>query len=1591
MSRERLLEIPIAAGLLVQAVLLSDLLTGIPERVLAVAVGLLLPMALIAGVLLVSSYRVRRLDGGAVVLIAMQLVIGATGLVGIAGMRESPDSWVEDRRRELTPLLRDFQVTVPLLLDRIETLQETAGVSNRDSTDYFTILTDLRRSWQIDAAEQFPLALIYWRDGERIAWTGDPSPFPLDGLPDEAFLPLVVQGVDAWCWRSGWPWRDGYLEWQIRLAAIGGDTWRRPAPGDPHEKYTARTSVVFGNEPQRGEWLGTARYGISSSVDVALDTATGDMELPFLRLTVASQSWTSQLRLQRIGSRTIQSVALAVGMIGFGVWTGIWWMTIVTLLFGRVFLVIIDLAGMISSSLVAGSLSPPPNSLSSILDPVYFSSVWGWGLMSTVLDALLSMAVLAVCIVATIIRLHPARRLQTIPGRWPWRALLLGLISGALMLALHEVATEIVTNANSRLVGSRIPLNSWSFWLLHLTLLLGGGAALSTVASLAVQLRARKSLIAYLAVIAGTLLASAVPGVELTASARLFMPLTVLLIWWGTELLPSPDTLLRGLGWFLPLLLSIIWTHAALLQEYEVVRRAWLERKAEEITGPREDWVSYLIEDLLTDMAGLEVNLKNSPEAHSLDADQLWNNWRASELWLRAGAADLGLSGEVEIIDEQGMTSSLYSAGFFRDLGYELVQRSDWEEGPTVMPRIGLESMIYLQREQRRFASGDEWVLRGEIPQLDTSGWISLTLPIRSGRISTLSRRFDEITNPDRSSYSPRVDLDRPLVLMRGDENGWLDTGGSDLPAAQSRAVIGSLRSGAVEWGRVRIGDNDFLCTWRGVEDPDEPNGEGFLLGILEEGFAERLLDLSRLILLDLLLLTTLALPVLIGRWLSGRSVINRLGFQERFLAIYLVIGMLPLLLAGMFIDRLSREWLVDGAKTETREGLDTAREQLQGLLAEQARALAGSEYIAELLETRMAGRRPMGPYSARQAMVFTADGRMLLDETLSDLDDAEAALLLQTAKRNALILIQDAGGIYLGTVIPVDLTGVPDLADMEGLPTPISGPTRRERDGYFFYRQRIDTDLMSGLGEVIKGEAALHIAGEVVMASHPGNVFSGRANLLMTPSVARQLQRNPGNTFLLPLSSQRLAWTGMLTLPMLRNTQPGSVLKQSQPAVMSVIFPARERDYVRQRDRTLLFLAGLATLIFLTATLLGLALTWKIFDPVRVLVDATRRLASGDFDAPVPEAGRDELGTLSASFRAMRDDLRSTQRTLAESERFLARVLEGVPVGVAVLDVAHNVVSLNPAARRMVDVHFGAGAGEPDDRVRLLLAGFDRAIDGIAGEAELVSPDGSRTLRGRLAPLHLPDGRTHTMIVCEDVTEFLRTKKMAINAQLARQVAHEVKNPLTPIQLSIQFLQQAWRDQAENMDEIITSTISQVLEQVELLRRIATEFSLLGRPEEISCRELDFRLVVKSVVDRYVGPEGPDSAHPTVQQVNRELPLILAHEDSLAKVIANLMENSLQAAVEDRALIVDIDWRIEADSLTLLWQDNGSGLSSEVAKRLFDPYFSTKTQGTGLGLPICRSLLAGMGGTIALRNRSGQTGAVAEVSLPLAKSDTSD
>ncbi|MHB8078933.1 MAG: ATP-binding protein, partial [Candidatus Krumholzibacteriia bacterium] len=1027
----------------------------------------------------------------------------------------------------------------------------------------------------------------------------------------------------------------------------------------------------------------------------------------------------------------------------------------------------------------------------------------------------------------------------------------------------------------------------------------------------------------------------------------------------------------------------VVWNYVALAGAYGRAEVAWLERKGDEIVLPQEEWTRFLLGDALVGMAAAEPDVSALTGHGTPPLTGVWRDWPAYELWRRSALRDLGLPCLVELIDADGLGESLFASGFFRDFRYEVGERGAWRS-LAASAESGLSPVgLRVQTERRRYPSGEEWILRGEVPRAGGGGWIRIELPVQSRRIRTLLARLEGTPAPAGvSGYVPRAEVDRALLLLRGDDRGWLDAGPGQFPDADESAVTAALKAGRVRWATVRAGGRSYRCLWKRVPEATAGSpGEGFLLGVERPRPVDRLLDVSRLVLLDLLLAASLAAPLL--PWRLARRPRPALGFQQRFLGAVLVLGLLPLLLAGLFMDRLTVQGLAEGAREQTRDGLEAAVAQLQGLLSEQARALAGSEYIADLLASRLAGQRPLGPFSVRQAMVFTGDGELLLDETLSDLDAEEAARFLKVAREAPLILMESGDVIYLGLVVPVDLSAF-TIRPEPVAPADSSAEVRR--DGFFFYRQRVDSGLMSGLAEIIQGEVALSVGGATVLASHPERLFAGTAPALLPPGTARQIARYPGSPALAAAPGTRLSYTATVALPALAvDPGPTGLRRRPVPAALSVTFPARERDLAGQRERMALFLVGLAALIFLAAAALALALAWKIFGPVRVLVTATRRLAAGDFAAPLPASGGDEIGLLSAAYRSMRDDLAEAQRTVAERERFLAAILEHVPVGVAVFAADGGVTALNPAAGAIADAFAGAADTGREERVRALLAGLRARLAGASqGEAELRAADGRRIVRGRVAPLRLPDGRSDTLLVCEDVTEFLDNKRLALNSELARQVAHEIKNPLTPIQLSVQFLEQAYRDRAPALDGIVRDTVRQVLEQVALLRAIATEFSLLGKPGALPVARLDLPEAVRQVTARYRAG-GVAGAGPLVTIDPGPVPPVLADAEALAKVLANLMENSLQAVGEPSRLALRIRWEIGERDVTLLWEDNGPGVPPDVADRLFELYFSTKSEGTGLGLAICRSLLDRMGGRIALTDRVDARGAVAAVTLPRA------
>jgi signal transduction histidine kinase len=267
-----------------------------------------------------------------------------------------------------------------------------------------------------------------------------------------------------------------------------------------------------------------------------------------------------------------------------------------------------------------------------------------------------------------------------------------------------------------------------------------------------------------------------------------------------------------------------------------------------------------------------------------------------------------------------------------------------------------------------------------------------------------------------------------------------------------------------------------------------------------------------------------------------------------------------------------------------------------------------------------------------------------------------------------------------------------------------------------------------------------------------------------------------------------------------------------------------------------------------------------------------------------------------------------------------------------------------------------------------------------------------------------------------ESRERLIAAEKESAWREMAQQIAHEVKNPLTPLKLSAQHLQRAYRDGADNFDQILADATRRIIDQVEALRKVAGRFSAFAGKSTRELRQVDVNALVREAVALY---DTPEARHTFATDCSPVLPPVMADADDLRRVLINLVTNALQAMEQGGTLTVrtvrsknpappeprkgDTNRRVRAREtdrpagwVGIEVRDNGPGIPPEVQERLFEPYFSTKTSGTGLGLWICRSTVSEMGGEISLTSTLGE-GTSAWVWLPALghpdspKPDTSD
>lgn len=438
-------------------------------------------------------------------------------------------------------------------------------------------------------------------------------------------------------------------------------------------------------------------------------------------------------------------------------------------------------------------------------------------------------------------------------------------------------------------------------------------------------------------------------------------------------------------------------------------------------------------------------------------------------------------------------------------------------------------------------------------------------------------------------------------------------------------------------------------------------------------------------------------------------------------------------------------------------------------------------------------------------------------------------------------------------------------------------------------------------------------------------------------------------------------------------------------------------------------------------AVLLAVVLGKQLVKPLLMLADGMRQVAAGDLTPKVTLDGRDELGGLTRSFAEMTRQLADAQMAVQSSmhevdaaRANLQTILDNLTAGVIVLDQQGQVLNANPGATRVLRQPLAAYVGKRlqdlpqlqafGDEVAARFSQFEHEqlghdLENWQQSFELYGQGGESASANAVSVIArgavLPQQRR--LLVLDDISEIVSAQRSQAWGEVARRLAHEIKNPLTPIQLSAERLERRLGDKLEAADQaLLNKAVRTIVDQVDAMKHLVNEFRDYARLPAARLQPVDLNEVVAEVMQLYVhASESGDAAVPVRFECDTQVPPIMGDAQQLRQVIHNLVQNAVDAVSSDTSdpsrpaeVLVRTQWLEGSDKVRLSVQDSGQGFPGTILKRAFEPYVTTKPKGTGLGLAVVKKIADDHNARIDLLNRiaDGQViGAQVSLSFPIA------
>jgi nitrogen fixation/metabolism regulation signal transduction histidine kinase len=500
----------------------------------------------------------------------------------------------------------------------------------------------------------------------------------------------------------------------------------------------------------------------------------------------------------------------------------------------------------------------------------------------------------------------------------------------------------------------------------------------------------------------------------------------------------------------------------------------------------------------------------------------------------------------------------------------------------------------------------------------------------------------------------------------------------------------------------------------------------------------------------------------------------------------------------------------------------------------------------------------------------------------------------------------------------------------------------------------------------------------------------------------AAEVQIRPRIKVLVPISSTGLGLATELRFLLVARDLPSNLVTNAR-AVEAANREYQERALTREGLKRM-YLGTLTLSLFLAvfgAILLAVILGNQIVRPLLLLAEGVSQVAAGDLTPKLAMAGRDELGGLTRAFASMTEQLADARRTVErsmfqvdEARANLQTILDNLTAGVIVLGEKGEIRSSNPGATRILRVPLAAQQGVLLEEVQgieafglavhnqfddFLTRRNERGLDHWQRSFELGSTNGTvsgpfdQTVTLVARGAELPDNAR--LLVFDDISEIVSAQRSQAWGEVARRLAHEIKNPLTPIQLSAERLERRLTGKLPDAEQaVLNKSVKTIVDQVDAMKRLVNEFRDYARLPAAVLKPVDLNELVQDIAQLYEHEAG---AAPLRLELEAACPQVMGDAQQLRQVIHNLVQNAQDASEGSLAgspvaaeLVLRTQWNPESRRVRMTVIDSGTGFPDHILKRAFEPYVTTKSKGTGLGLAVVKKIVDEHGGRIDITNR---------------------